>query len=67
MVASAAAETTLITSSAVARPVEAFSLFSLAAGVAVLAAVARRPRETRGTGTLSYPEPMRTTPVTPHS
>ena len=47
---------------------EAFSLSSrLAAGVAVLAAVARRPRETRGTGTVSCPRPMRTTPVTPPS
>lgn len=62
MVASAGAETTLITSSAAARP---FSLFSVAAGVAVLAAVARRPRETRGTGTASYPRPMRAARATP--
>lgn len=65
VVASAGAETTLITSSASARPAEAFSLFSVAAGVAVLAAVARRPRETRGTGTVSCPRPMRATRVTP--
>lgn len=62
MVAGAGAETTLITSSAAARP---FSLLSVAAGVAVLAAVARRPRETRGTGTASYPRPMRAARATP--
>lgn len=65
VVASAGAETTLITSSASARPAEAFSLFSVAAGVAVLAAVARRPRETRGTGTVSCPRPMRAARAAP--
>lgn len=62
VVASAGAETTLITSSASA---EAFSLCSVAAGVAVLAAVARRPRETRATGTVSCPRPMRAARVAP--
>lgn len=65
VVAGAGAETTLITSSASARPAEAFSLLSVAAGVAVLAAVARRPRETRGTGTVSCPRPMRAARAAP--
>lgn len=43
VVATAAAETTLITSSTAERPAEAFSLFSVAAGVAMLAAGARAP------------------------